>query len=422
MNRLTIQLCFFLAYLGCVGVTSLHADTLTSLRGDTNCAWSLANCNRCVYDVAEELDKLQNHYQSAGRIRFDGYAYPTPGYMLNRISRKRIFTGIYEHVQSIGRIAGVGNNEYMVFTHSTDSEKSWKQGALAVVRMGAKQDTNGIPFYGMPYGDGPDQNTSNRTVARTYSGNNHPGGLSVLGKYVYVAQWCQPKGNPDNWCRASEANTHGDGFSVYDVSQVNLNANINSHPPVHLAYHHAYGEPWINSDSTASIAAVKLNTGQYLIALGKSGGSHYGFYIAPTPAGPFSFTNAEPIDRHGENATIVTECGTGDLYMFQIEGTGFNDHIDKIHLYKLTLNNGEIKFQFIKDRHFYCRGESVDGTGNWCHFDTGAGMYVTPAGNLVLYATDWQQSDIGNIHVVEFHSSDPEPVGIKIKKPIRVIK
>lgn len=370
---------------------------LEPLKGDTSCKWGEKSCNPCVRNVSAELDRLQNNYKSAGRIRFDGYAYPTSGYMLHRIS-----SGAYEHVQSIGRIAGLGNNEYMVFTHSTASGQSGKNGALAVVRMGARQNTGGDPFYSMPNGDGSNQNTSNRTVARTYTGNNHPGGLSVLGHYVYVAQWCQPHGN-HGWCDESSKTVHGFGFSVYDIRKVNLNSRINSNPPIHCSYHHAYGESWIGSSSTASVAAAKLSNGKYLVALGKSGGREYGFYTADSPIGPFKFRNASSIGYWGENATIVTECTTGDLYMFQIEGYGERDNVDKVHLYKLVLKNGNITFQYVKSRTFHCRGSKVDGASDWCHFDAGAGIYVTPKGKLVLYATDWQQSSHGNIRLVEFY-------------------
>lgn len=63
---------------------------------------------------------------------------------------------------------------------------------------------------------------------------------------------------------------------------------------------------------------------------------------APSPTGPFTFHNASSIGYCGENATIITECSTGDLYMFQIEGYGSSDVVDKVHLYKLVLNNGMI--------------------------------------------------------------------------------
>ena len=274
-------------------------------------------------------------------------------------------------------------------------------GALAIVRMGARQGSGGNAFGSMPNGDGSNQNTSNRTVARTYAGNNHPGGLAVVGHYVYVAQWCQPHRN-HGWCKETSARSHGFGFSVYDVSGANLNASINSSRPTHRRYHHAYNEPWIGSSSTASVAAVKLSDGQFLVALGRSGGKEYGFYTASNPAGSYTFRNSRSIRYWGENANIVTECGTGDLYMFQLEGYGSSDNVDKAHLYRLVLNKGKIDFQYVKSRTFRCRGKRIDGAGDWCHFDAGAGVYVTPTGRLILYATDWQQSSHGNIRLVEF--------------------
>ena len=374
--------------------------TLTHLIGDLGCEWGDANCNQCVYEVEAAFESLENDYENAGRIRFDGYAYPTEGYILNRINDE-LPGGTYEHVQSIGRIAGIGNDEYMVFTHSTSSDQSNKQGALAVVRMGAGQNTGGYPFYGMPYGDGPDQNTSNRTVAATFSRNNHPGGLAVLGHYVYIAQWCQdhPDGQPD-WCPEWSVPAQGFGFSVYDVGKIGLNADINSSPPDELGYYHVYGEDWIGSSSTASVAAVKQSSGHYLVALGRSGGNQYGFYTATEPDGDFDFINTSTIDLWGENASIVTECRSGLLYMFQIEA--YQNDVDKVHLYKLVETDEGVGFEYVKSRSFRCRGDEIDGAGDWCNFDAGAGMYVTPSGQLVLYATDWHQTDAGNIRLVEF--------------------
>ncbi|MCP3961013.1 MAG: hypothetical protein GY719_24470 [bacterium] len=405
IRRLTPALALMLVSTGCVYVQTVDPippgrAVLDSLAGDTSCLWGSPDCNRCVRGVEARLDDMENHYQSAGRIRFDGYAYPVPnpGYILHRLS-----DGSFEHIQSIGRVAGLGNDEYMVFTHSTDSGQANKQGALAVVRMGAGQNTGGEPFGGMPHDDDSDQQTGNRTVARTHAGNNHPGGLFVLGHHVYVAQWCQEKGNEDGWCSECSAHNHGFGFSVYDVSQVHQNSTINANPPIHRYYKHIHGEPWIGDSSTASIAATKLDNGLYLVALGRSGGQKYGFYTSPSPTGPFTFHSSTDIGFHGENAYIATECVTGQLYLFQIEGYGSGDDVDKVHLYKMGLDNDAIEFEHVTSRTFHCRGGSVDGAGDWCHFDAGAGMYITPRSELVLYATEWHQSDHGNIRVVEFH-------------------
>ena len=90
-----------------VGLGSVQASraqtALRSLKGDASCRWGSSDCNRCVRNVSAELDRLQSDYSAAGRIRFDGYAYPTSGYILHRINSR---LG-YEHVQSVGRLAGV---------------------------------------------------------------------------------------------------------------------------------------------------------------------------------------------------------------------------------------------------------------------------------------------------------------------------
>ena len=370
------------------------------LKGDTNCKWGSSNCNRCVFNVKGQLDRIKRDYKQANRIRFDGYAYPTPDYILHRINGGDAEIGNYEHVQSIGRIGGAGNSEYMVFTHSTESKRKNINGALAIVRIGANQQSGGGPLGNLPDADGWNQNTSNRTVARVYAGNNHPGGLSVLGRYVYVAQWCQGHGDDYGWCKTPGGNIHTRGFSVYDIKNYDHNYRINSNPPV-LRYHKdVTGEDWINEDSTASIAAVKLKESLYLVALSRSGGEEYGFYLASSPTGPFVFLNSASNNHKGENANFVTECGTGDIYMFQMES---HDSVDKAHLYKLYRKNGEIDFQPIMTRKFTCRGGGVDGAGDWCDFDAGAGTYVTPDGSLIMYATDWHQSRYGNIRFVEFH-------------------
>ena len=209
-----------------------------------------SDCNSCAYNVRWQLESsIWSDYRDNNRIRFSGYAYPTSGYILQRIN-----SGSYEHVQSVGRLAGIGNNEYMVFTHSTASSQSGKQGALAVVRMGANQWTSGYPFGNMPNGSGSDQNTSNRTVARTYSRNNHPGGLSVLGQAcircaVVPAHPSLPSRYPQQpqpygWCEQPSMATNG--FSIYDVSNVGQNTIINSNP---------------QSNSIITISSMNIGTG-----------------------------------------------------------------------------------------------------------------------------------------------------------------
>lgn len=390
----------------------------TDVRGLKYCYWGEKDCNRCVHNVEEQFDAISNDVASSGRIRFDGYAYmptdPSSDSLLNRIDS----IGGYEHVQGIGRIAGVGSGENMVFTHSTNSEQKRKYGSLAVVRMGAGQDALGFGFGSMADDDGPDQNSENRTVANTFTENNHPGGLSVMGTYAYVAQWCQEAyeapfsdwelyGDND-WCNEANSNDYGMGISIYDLGGVGNNATINNSPPVDTSYLHVYGEPWIEDSSTTGIAAVKLASDNYLLALSRSGGERYGFYSSDNPEDGFSFVNSEIVENYtAENSTFVTECGTGNVYLF-----GFNvQGGENAHLYQLVTDaSSNYALDHVKGRDFQCQhSEEIDGASTWCSMEAGVGTYITPSGGLIVYATEKEQSDDGNIRLVEF--SGPPIVG-----------
>ena len=152
----------------------------------------------------------------------------------------------------------------------------------------------------------------------------------------------------------------------------------------------------------SGVAAVRLRNDTYLVALGKSSGKQYGFYTASKTSGPYMFQNASAIPNYkwGENANIVTECDTGDLYFFQMEANSNSQ--DYVHLYKLVNRNNNIEFEYVTERKFICRGSSVDGASDWCNFDAGVGSYVNPDGEIYLYATDWQQSSYGNVRLVEY--------------------
>ena len=369
------------------------------LKGDTSCAWGSKHCNRCVNNVKANFNAIETKIRGkhAGKIRVRSYAYPTKGYMLHRINKGTF--GVYEHIQGIGRIAGLGNNEYFVFTHSTDSNKSRKSGALAVIRMGANQKSGGYKLGDLRNKAGKNQNIHNRTVARTYSNSNHPGGLATLGHYVFVADWCQDHGKY-KWCN----NPSQYAFEVYDVSKSHLNTHrLNSNPPIKIIDRSVFYDHWLNKRSTASIAATRLKNGRYLVAIGKSGGRHYGFYLSSTSRlshhTRWKFIDDDPIEKWGEGAAMVNECGTGDIYQIQIEK--WRNRKNKLHLFKLNSdsNKKKISYRYINSRTFSC----VDNNLVWCDFDKGGGIYISPQGNLYLYATDAQQAkSTERFRMVEF--------------------
>lgn len=374
------------------------------LKGDTSCAWGSKACNRCVNDVKANFNAVEAQYKGerGSKIGVRSYAYPTNDYLLHRINALGA-----EHIQGVGRIAGLGNDEYLVFTHSTKSSEPGKSGALAVVRMGANQASHGYALGDLRDGDGKDQNIHNRTVARTFSDSNHPGGLATLGHYVFVADWCQPHG-AWKWCNLRSQFA----FEVYDVSNVDRNTEvINSHPPIKIIDRSVRVDgDKTREASTATVAATRLKDGRYLVGLGRSGGQNNEYFLSDTtmllPDTVWtSIADPEPIAKWGEGAAMVNECGSGDVYLIQIEKSAdkFYDakqSKDELHLFKLARASsaGPITHEYINSRTFKCS----DGTA-WCDFDKGGGIYISPAGNLYLYATDAQQSEsTERFRMVEF--------------------
>jgi hypothetical protein len=402
-GRVLLALAYSILAVTATGYSTTAFAVDLQLVGDTSCAWGSKDCNRCVNDVKTNFDNIETSYtgELGSQIGVRSYAYPTKDYLLNRMNALGA-----EHIQGVGRIAGLGNNEYLVFTHSTKSDDPGKSGALAVVRMGASQSSKGFALGDMREGDGKDQNTQNRTVARTYSDSNHPGGLATLGHYVFVADWCQPHGNY-KWCHKRSQYA----FEVYDVSEVHRNAVLNSHPPVRIIDRSVKIEgDEKRQASTATVAATRLRDGHYLVGIGRSGGQNYEYFLSdttqllPTTAWS-SLGDPDPIQKWGEGAAMVNECGTGDVYLVQIEKSAdklydTQQSKDELHLFKLeqVSNSPAIRHNYIKSRTFRCS----DGTA-WCDFDKGGGLYVSPKGNLYLYATDAQQAkSTERFRMVEF--------------------
>jgi hypothetical protein len=381
--------------LGTLGAA--HASDV-QLKGDVDCTWGSKDCNRCVHRVEANFNAIESSYIGArgSKMHVRSFAYPSKDALLHRINT---WKG-NEHIQGIGRIAGLGGNEYLVFTHSTRSSQSGKSGALAVVRMAANSRSQGFALGDLQRRDGTDPRRHNRTVARSFTQSNHPGGLATLGHHVFVADWCQPHGEhawcnrPDQWA-----------IEVYDVSMADRNVlQLNANPPRRIVDQRVYVEgDKLREASTATIAATRLADGRFMVALGRSGGKNVEYFVSNgtqlSPSTRFtSLGDVLPIDKWGENSAMVNECSTGDVYLIQIEK--WNNSQDQLHLFKLAQDGigGAVEHHYLRSRTFKCS----DGTP-WCDFDKGAGIYVSPTGHLYLYATDAQQSKrTGRFRMVEF--------------------
>lgn len=409
-TRTSLRLARFTVLVVLMALPTAHASDV-QLKGETDCAWGSKDCNRCAPRVEANFNAIEDSHTGTrgSRMHVRSFAYPSKDALLHRINT---WKG-YEHIQGIGRIAGLGQSEYLVFTHSTRSSQSGKNGALAVVRIGANQGSKGLALGDLQGRDGTDPRRHNRTVARTFSDSNHPGGLATLGHYVFVADWCQPHGEY-SWCAGPDQTA----IEVYDVSMVDRNIQaLNSNPPERIVDQsvHVAGDV-LRERGTASIAATRLADKRYLVALGRSGGRNIEYFVSNdtrlSRESRFeSLGDVTPIAKWGENSAIVNECGTGDVYLIQLEK--WDNSRDQAHLFKLKQAGiGQpIEHHYVRSRTFKCS----DGTP-WCDFDKGAGVYLSPAGYMYLYASDAEQDEgDGTFRMVEFANAmepgAPDPDG-----------
>jgi hypothetical protein len=137
------------------------------------------------------------------------------------------------------------------------------------------------------------------------------------------------------------------------------------------------------------------------------------------PSAIFQMQNLEDWTTY-QSLQLLTECGTGHLYLVGIEKNG--DSEDWADLYRLNLAvtgavnvEGEplistaaiaTTFTLVRSKHFWCRYE---GSPRQCDFDAASGIYVDPFGTLLLYATVHDDSGpkSGVTRFVEFAPNDP---------------
>jgi len=126
-----------------------------------------------------------------------------------------------------------------------------------------------------------------------------------------------------------------------------------------------------------------------------------------------------PIWKPYQSLQLVTECGSGHLYLIGIEKNDSSE--DFADLYRLNLavtgtdnienepliSTASIATTFtpIRFKHFWC---TYEGSPRQCDFDAASGIYVDPLGTLILYATVHDDSGpkAGVTRFIEFAPND----------------
>lgn len=317
-----------------------------ALEGKVHEAWGGAEAGRCVPDVSEALVSL-----------------PVRGMPLGFDPRgERGFFPPLRHWQGVQRLA-IGDARWLVASRSGSTT------GFVVIRMESR-DTEGLAFGasresgGMPDWSSPPPVTD-AVVSRVESepGLRHAGGIQASGALLAVPY-----------------ESRGDSAVVvfYDLSD--------PASPRRLGLVHR--PPWAGGHASL-VAVTRLADRRLLLVVGARSSEVLEFLVSET-ADPFA-SSAQPaftpvyVERGGihggfQNLNFVTQCD-GTLYLVGMGNTGFPPpNLGEDHLAWFAVRGNPsrgLRLEREGRRRFDCRE---------CNFGAGGGVYVTPAGRVVLYA------------------------------------
>ena len=115
-----------------------------------------------------------------------------------------------------------------------------------------------------------------------------------------------------------------------------------------------------------------------------------------------------------QSINLIEQCD-GKVFLIGTRGTpGVAE--DYASLYELSFTaSDDLRVEFVSEQHVYCNSES----GLSCNFTAAAAPYVSPSGELILYATE-HEDDGGNggwVRMAEFRHEDTFRPGSPAREP-----
>ena len=283
------------------------------------------------------------------------------------------------HRQGIQRINRNSTNYFFV-THSVPppEDTAWYPG-FEVVEMGA----HGVGRFAMgsggatPTTQAPCPNHIVKYWEYSSPDRRHAGGMQVNGNYAVVAF----EQNPLHMIPAS--------FRTVNVSN----------PPTPTSGPTVFRQKGATKHGS-SAALTRTNDGKFLIMVFGNNAADVEVFVSagtsmPTTPGNWhsKIAKADPFGATWEkyqNVQFITECDTDTSGRLFLLATHKNDSSeDWADLYRVTFNTTTYEPTFVKwaNRNMTCSSSSTGGT-RYCDFDAGAGSYVDPDGNLILYGVE----------------------------------
>jgi hypothetical protein len=325
-----------------------------------------------------------------------------------------------KHYQGVARSTGSGR-PFLFVTHSRNHTPlgcgldNDYPGELLVVDMASRADSG-------------ERLRSNRLVKGEQTDDSAPPPSDTTTKVITFDGTKVDEGSADNDCNPADgleswpAYHHPGGVQlVGDVLAVPLEAPINDDCPDSLIVFIDVSDPTNPKllsgfdpgtadgfGSAGLVAVTELDDHRFLLmAAGGSNSTLRFFRSSGTDLGDsnltwehdFDYTEDDieddiaPADWPGDLPTdgayqmmnFVREAGTGQLYLFAaFNSRKDNDGADLLDLYQV--NDIDLAFTFVGRRHLVA--EPTTGSDNLANFNAAISTYVSPSGNLLLYATE----------------------------------
>jgi hypothetical protein len=327
------------------------------LYGDEACAHGKEDCNRCAPDVEQQWADM-----AAGALAWRERSW--------HFGWDRISPPSYLPPDDTWDAGGY---------HPAQWEEWWKYHTQGFVRT-----NNPSVKYAMSHSDDWDGsftfvNSSNSIHAMHLTASPHPSGLFTLGQYVGLV-------DGTNVVRFFDTRRSQESHLIrYTMSAETAGAGrTDSGPGV--------------KDANGGIAIAKLFHGGYLVVVGQGGVSN------PSQETYFYFTEGKAIGPNrqeylgkapysgpagagqSENVSIITECGTGQLYTVHVGGQDQLDGNGWYRLSKVVWGATGPSLQVVNVKW-------VNMNDDYCHHRSAASASVRSDGTIDLYC---HQRDVDN--------------------------
>ncbi len=343
------------------GTTSIINKTIKkNIKGDVNCNLGAPDCNTCAANVQQQFQKAANG-QLVWRNKPWRFTWPQP-YPPNNLQPLDIFDG--EPVHALGipdtHVQGFVRTNSSRYPYAGSHSHKQRGGIFIINQLG-----DGKKYL--------------ETLHATKS--KHPSGVHVLGKYLL----------------------YGDNNSIVfkDINSPNQQQDIVITLPRRNNLKPAFG---------GGIGVLKLTSNEHLLVMSSPGGQDkrprisqfYRLHSVNGRPHHLTFMNQSRMIKppqwsrqliYSENMTLVTECGTGDIYAMHTsgdqKGLGAVKGNGYWRLSKLIQDQNKLSFRAVSA--FITRQNMSS-----CNVRATATAFVTPQHKLELYCHGYAKDPQGS--------------------------